>query len=317
MVTSASGLRVRRVGSLVLVVAATVALVGAVLTGYASRALFDSDQLSNRATSALEDAAVREAIATKVTDDVVIAAERDLIGLRPLIQGIAGQVVGSGAFRSLFHRAVRDLHRAVFDRDQNTALLTIADVGAVIKEALERVQPRAAERIPAAADARIVREDPPQVVVDLARAADRVRAAAVWLAVLAALLAAGALVVSPDRRRTVAQGGLSVALAGLVARDDRARPPDRVPGGEPSGRGDLVPPRIRGRPGDSLHLQERRRAHRRRAAGGQLPAQPGPPERRPVPGQPLGQHQPRGRAQQRPEGQPAGGPAAPGAAVRT
>ena len=90
---------------------AALAAVLALVAGYARHAVVNSDQFANRATAALEDPAVRALISTRVADQV-LAQEPELIAVRPLIESVAGGVVGSGAFTGVFRSAVRDLHRA-------------------------------------------------------------------------------------------------------------------------------------------------------------------------------------------------------------
>src|SRR5918997_3364421 len=142
-----------------LVVAASVVMVLALVAGYARRAAVDSDQFANRATAALRDDSVRTVIAERITDDVVLAREADLIAARPLIQSVASAVVGSRAFTSLVRAAVRDVHRAVFVRDQRTVTLTVRDVGTVLAAAVERLRPSLAREIEAAGRVEILRRD--------------------------------------------------------------------------------------------------------------------------------------------------------------
>ena len=114
-----------------LVVAASVVLLLALVAAYVRHALIDSDQFANRASAALRDDSVRTLIAERITDQVVLRNQSDLIAARPIIESVTADVVGSGAFTSLFGSAVRDVHRALFQRDQNTLTLTVADVGTV------------------------------------------------------------------------------------------------------------------------------------------------------------------------------------------
>ena len=76
---------------------------------------------------------------------MVLRNQADLLAARPLIESAAAGVVGSDAFRGLFRRAVRDVHRAVFERDQDTVTLTLADVGTVVAAALAQVRPSLAD----------------------------------------------------------------------------------------------------------------------------------------------------------------------------
>ena len=113
-------------------VAASLFLGLALVTGYVRGAAVDSDQFANRATAALQDDSVRSLIAEKLTDEVVLKRQRDLLAARPLIQSAASGIVGSRAFAGLFRAAVRDVHRAVFERDRDTVTMTVSDVGTVL-----------------------------------------------------------------------------------------------------------------------------------------------------------------------------------------
>src|SRR5689334_18895913 len=140
-------LRGRRIASRLLVVLASLAITLALVVGYVRHAAVDSQQFANRATVALRDSSVRSLIAQKVTDDVVLKQQGDLLAARPIIEAAVSGVIGSRAFTNLFRSGVRDAHRAVFDRDQNTVTLTVADVGTVVSAAVERFKPALARRI--------------------------------------------------------------------------------------------------------------------------------------------------------------------------
>ena len=87
--------RSRRVVVRLLVVAASAVTVLALAAGYTRRAAVDSEQFANRATAALRDDSVRPLIAERITDDVVLKHEADLISARPIIQSVASGIVGS------------------------------------------------------------------------------------------------------------------------------------------------------------------------------------------------------------------------------
>jgi hypothetical protein len=129
------------------VVLASLAVMLALVVAYARQAAVDSNQLANRATVALHDDSVRLLIAQKVTDELVLRNEADLIAARPIIESVASEIVGGRAFTSLFRKAVRDLHRALFKRDRNTVTLTLTDVGTVVAAALEQVRPALADQL--------------------------------------------------------------------------------------------------------------------------------------------------------------------------
>jgi hypothetical protein len=203
----------RRVGALLGTIG-VVALLAALVTGYAERALFDSDQFAARASAALTDDAVRERVAVAVTDDVVLRANRDLVAVRPLIEGLTGEIVGSSAFRGLFRASVADVHRSVFQENANTVTLTVANLGVVLRAALERLAPEAAGNVPRTIE--IVDEDPPGWLVGAVQTAEDLRALA-WLLLAVALLAlGGALALSRDRRESLRRGGVGVAVGALL-----------------------------------------------------------------------------------------------------
>jgi hypothetical protein len=199
-----------------LVAAACVVMVLALVAGYVRRAAIDSDQFANRATAALSDDSVRALIAERITDDVVLANQADLLAARPIIESVASGIVGSGAFTSLFRSAVRDVHRAVFDRDRNTVTLTVADVGTVVAAALQTLRPALAEKVEAAGGVTLLKRDIGTVSGELARLGDTVRLLALVLLLLSLVLVAAALALSRDRRRTVVQLGVGTAAAGVV-----------------------------------------------------------------------------------------------------
>jgi hypothetical protein len=212
--SDSDGDRWRRLAAHVLVVLASLAVVLALVAAYARESAVDSDQFANRATAALRDDSVRSLVAQKITDEVVLKNEADLIAARPIIESVASEIVGGRAFTGLFRRAVRDVHRALFKRDRNTVTLTIADVGTVLAAALEQVRPSLAKELRSTERVEIVRENIGSLSATLADIAERVQLLAILLIVLSLVLVAAALLVSPDRRDTVIELGLGAAVAG-------------------------------------------------------------------------------------------------------
>jgi uncharacterized membrane protein HdeD (DUF308 family) len=207
---------VRRTASDALVVLTGVLLVVAALVGYARMTVVDSGRFADRATATLRDGAVRTLVAERVTDELVLANRSDLLAARPLIISAVSGLVGGEAFGSLFHRGALDVHRAVFDRDQNTVTLTLVDVGTVAGEALREVRPKLARQLEDSGRVQLVSRKVGSVAGDLARLGDRIRMLAVLLAGLTVLAAAAALVASTDRRRTVARLGVASIAAGVA-----------------------------------------------------------------------------------------------------
>jgi hypothetical protein len=200
----------------VLVVLASVAIVLALVAAYARHAAVNSDQFANRATVALRDDSVRSLIAQKLTDEVILKNQADLIAARPIIESVASDVVGGRAFTNLFRKAVRDVHRALFKRDQNTVTLTIADVGAVLAAALEQVRPQLARQLRSTERVELAERNIGSLSATLANIAERVQLLSVLLLVLSLVLVAGALLLAPDRRQAVVEIGVGAAAAGVL-----------------------------------------------------------------------------------------------------
>jgi uncharacterized membrane protein HdeD (DUF308 family) len=207
---------VRRTAATVLVVLASLLLFGAVLAGYARRTLFDSDRFANRATAALQDSAVRTVIGERVTDQLVLRSEADLLAARPIIASAVSGIVGSDAFRALFRRAVLDVHRAVFARDEDTVTLTVADIGTLAAEGLAKVRPQLAAELEESGQVVIVRERIGALTAEAARVARSVQVLAYVLGVLWLIAVIAAIVVSTDRRRAVSRLGLGAVVAGVA-----------------------------------------------------------------------------------------------------
>ena len=158
---------------------------------------------------------MRSLIAEKVTDEVVLKHQRDLIAARPLIQSVASGIVGSRALR-LFRAAARDAHRAVFERDRDTVAMTVSDVGTVLAAATEALRPKLAEKLEPTDRVELIQRDLGQAGGDAARLADTIRVLPFVFLALALLLVAGALALASDKRSAVVELGVGVAVAGVV-----------------------------------------------------------------------------------------------------
>jgi hypothetical protein len=212
--SDSDGDRWRAIAARVLVVLASVTIVLALVAGYARQSAVNSDQFANRATAALRDDSVRTLIAQKITDEVVLRNQADLLAARPLIESVTSEIVGGRAFTGLFRKAVRDVHRALFKRDENTVALTIPDIGTVLAAALVQVRPSLARDLRSTERVRVVNEDIGSLTATLADITERVRLIAALLLVLTVLFAGGALYLSRDRRATAIQLGIGAAVAG-------------------------------------------------------------------------------------------------------
>src|SRR4051794_41876847 len=95
--------RGRRIASRLLVVLASVAIVLTLVVGYVRHTAVDSNQFANRATVVLQDKSVRSLIAERVTDDVVLEKQGDLLAARPIIEAVVGGFIFEPPLTHQFH----------------------------------------------------------------------------------------------------------------------------------------------------------------------------------------------------------------------
>ena len=188
----------------------------AVALSYLGRAVLRPGPFADRAVAALRDPAVQTDVADHVTDAVTGIGGGDLVAVRPLVRSVAGGIVGGQAFAALFRRAILEAHDAVVRRGDGRLLITVGDLGVLVQGVLERLAPAAARRIGAERASTLFTLHPGGAVIDVVQAARAVYSAAWLLAVLGAIAAAGALLLSDDRRRSARQLGIGLAVGGVV-----------------------------------------------------------------------------------------------------
>jgi hypothetical protein len=221
-----------------LAAAAVVLVMLALVLSYAGRALLRPEPFADRAVAALRDPAVQDLVADHLTSAVVQAGNGDLVTLRPVVRSLAGTIVGSRAFAALLHRAVLNAHTAVVQGNSGAILLNVADASVLVQAALERFSPETAMTVRLERIAALLTLHPGGGLLTIVHAARRVYSAAWILAALAALLAAAALWRSGNRRSTLRQLGIGLAIGGMVviaiyfvggAIASQAAPPGRGP----------------------------------------------------------------------------------------
>jgi hypothetical protein len=188
----------------------------ALALAYLGRAVLRPGPFADRAVAALRDPAVQADVADHVTDAVTGIGGGDLVAVRPLVRSVAGGIVGGQAFAALFRRATLEAHEAVVGRGDGRLLITVGDLGVLVQGVLERLAPAAARRIGAERASTLFALHPGGAVIDVVQAARGVYSASWVLAVVAAIAAGGALLLSEDRRRTAWQLGIGLLVGGVT-----------------------------------------------------------------------------------------------------
>jgi len=199
-------------------IAIAMLLLGLLTTGvfgvlaYLARSVLDERAFSDRLVTSLERPGMSAFVAQRVADGVV-AANRDLIGIRPLIATLAEGVVRSAPFRALVRRAARETHRVAFSEGTENVLLSIPDVGVLLRGTLENASPEIAQRIPADVQAVVETQFTGATsgrILAALRAAQRLRAHVRLGLGLGLLLVLGSVAVSPARRQALLNAGIGL-----------------------------------------------------------------------------------------------------------
>jgi hypothetical protein len=190
---------------------------GAVL-GQVRRGLYDSDTFADHITGSLDDPRVSTYVADQLT--VALLRQRpDLVAFRPIILATARGAVSSHAFQSIVRVTARNAHAAVLSQGGRNLLLSIPDVGVVLRGALAKANPALAARIPprissAIADLGGTRAS--RLVVNVWK----VGRTLAWAARAGVLVGLALLVIgiafAPRRAAALRRASLNLALAGVV-----------------------------------------------------------------------------------------------------
>ena len=210
----------RRLSAALACIGAIAALAGVPLT-YAGHVLADSGQFSTRATSLLQQPSVRSVIASRVAGEVAASVQVPS-ALQPVV-GVAidravGLAVGTSAFRQIFHRAIADLHRSVFDSGSDTVTLRLARVGELIIDEVRRVSPALAAQIPRSVADQVIEISGGDFgqATRAARAIERAHTMGVLLLIAAGIAFVLAIAMAGERRRAVRYVGLAVLVDGVL-----------------------------------------------------------------------------------------------------
>jgi hypothetical protein len=120
-------------GAVLVVLGSLGLMLGALLNDAAG--LLQPDVFADRVAASLADERVAAFAAEHVTD-AVLAQQRDLTAVRPLILAVAQDVVRSSAFRGIARTAARRAHDALFSQMGRSVVLSIPDLEVVVRSAL-------------------------------------------------------------------------------------------------------------------------------------------------------------------------------------
>jgi hypothetical protein len=209
----------RRLLSRALAATAVFAVLFAALLSYAEETLFDSKTFSNRAVSVLDDEAVQDQLTSAIAD-AAISEVPNAVAARPVIESVAALIVRSPALQSLLASGIADVHSTVIAGDSDTLVVTLANVGVLVRQGLQSAAPRLANRISRQLDVELVTDDDVDgegIVIDATQVGHDLNIAH-WIALAFALIAAALSVhFAGSRLAGVRRLGRSLALGAVVA----------------------------------------------------------------------------------------------------
>jgi hypothetical protein len=189
-----------------------------VLASWAGTVAYDSDTFADRSVAMLDEPEVRRELADRLTSELARAGNQNAVNFRPAFQLATEAAIDTDTFRSLFRTAVKRTHQAVVaSPDDGTTGLDLSDSVTIIVSNLS---------LPSSAAAGQNSEG--GLDDSLGDVTQRLSDLRVWswesYAGTAALvgmggglvLAAIAIALSSDRRRTVRRLGWGVVATGLV-----------------------------------------------------------------------------------------------------
>ncbi len=198
---------------------AVLAVLVAAVFAYAQETLFDSRVFASRAVSVLEDEAIQRELSATIADQA-IAQSPDLVAVRPLVEGVAGLLVSSAALQALLASGIEDVHASVVNGSEETLLITLENVGVLIRQGLQAAAPDLAAGVSSSFDIPLFQggdEDFEGIVIDASQIADGLEIGH-WIALAFALAAAlGSIAYAPTRLAGIRRLGRSLAVGAIAA----------------------------------------------------------------------------------------------------
>lgn len=138
---------IRRVATELLVSLGVLLLSLSAVLSVARRALLFPDNFADHLATSLADPRVASFVADRVTDGV-LEANPDLTAYRPLILATTRGAVSTSGFQALVRTGARSAHTRLFSERGRSVILSVPDVGVLVKSALARANPALAEKVP-------------------------------------------------------------------------------------------------------------------------------------------------------------------------
>ena len=190
---------------------------GAVLS-VGRRAIFDREAFAERLGASLGDPRVAAFVADRLAD-AVLKEKPDLTAFRALIVGTARGAISTSSFRALARTTARTVHASLFSEGGRTVIVSVPDVGVLLKSALGKANPSLAEKVPPRLKgvlASIGSSQVDRVMIRLWRLSSVSRRLAAALALGGVLFVVSGFVLARSPRHAVGRLGVRLLAAGVV-----------------------------------------------------------------------------------------------------
>jgi hypothetical protein len=209
-------IRARTAAVRILVALGAVSALVGLGSAYLKREAFTASRFGDNAVEAVRADAVRQSLATSITDQLV-ARRPQLIAGRPVVESAVRTALASNLAGGIVSRAAVQTHNALFSNDQGSLVIDLANLGIVVRQFLLGSNPTLAAKLPDQSESITVRVADRSLTADLIRVGERMDV----LAVIAPLLALGcfalALLATQRRRQTALAIGASLVVAAALA----------------------------------------------------------------------------------------------------
>jgi hypothetical protein len=211
------GSRARRITSGVLLALAILAVVLGPIMLYVRTQFLASSQFRDRAETALASPDVQSYLAGAITTNLVAAGGAEAERAEPLIRAVAAGVVASDAFKAAFGRAVEGLNRRLQNEGAADRVIEVREAATRAVDAVAVVRPELAQRIrDASAQIPVGQGTTAKRLAQIAHRAQQLRVLAIVLPIVAFVLLALSIAVSPQRLRAARRAGWGLIAGGVV-----------------------------------------------------------------------------------------------------
>ena len=197
---------------------------GAVLTGLAgffvitTRSVLSPERFGANVAASLADDRVAVYVSNQLTD-AIIAARPNLLAVRPILLTSVQSIVRSAPFRAVVATSARTTHRFFFEEAGERVVLSLPDIGAVVRSALAQASPDLAAKIPPDVEAQLASGDAERAIsrfISLWKAGDKLRLLS-WIGFYSGLvMIVGGIALARDRQRALADAGLALVIVGVA-----------------------------------------------------------------------------------------------------